>query len=146
MVQPLNISAIPAQMIELVWSQVEPLLYMAVDKSPDDISAISTKQKLLAGETLLITISEGAEIIAINVLEVQELETGVRVLWIPITASKSGRMKEWLVPFLDVAKNLAKSYNCTELRGMSVRKSWLRELGKHGWQSAYEVIKCKIEV
>ena len=142
MVKPLDICAIPAQMIEVVWSQVEPLLFRVVDRNPDDICPHVTKQKLLAGDTLLISISDGAEIVAINILEVQELDTGLRVLYIPITAGT--RMREWLEPFLAVAKRIAKDYKCVELRGMSVRKGWLNTLGKHGWESAYETIKCKV--
>jgi len=140
----LSISAIPANLINQVWGQVKPLLERVTEKAPDDVSVYAVRERLYAGSTVLVTISEGDTIVAINTLTVETLDSGMKVLFIPITAGD--RMDEWLERFLDVARDIARDHGCEELRGLSVRKGWMRVLKEHGWAESHVIIKCKVEV
>lgn len=91
----------------------------------------------------MVTISDGADVIAVNILNTHIFPTGHRVLYIPITGGE--RMNEWLDDFMDLAHKIAISFNCVEIRGMSCRKGWLKALKKHNWYSLHEVIGCKVK-
>ena len=139
----MNISLIPKNLVDVVWPQCEPLVAEVVKRVPDDIDISRTKDMLDTGEAMLIVISDGTEIVAINTLIVETLESGKRVLYIPITSG--GRMAEWLDDFLELAKNIARELNCFELRGLSIRNAWLRKLKSYGWEESHVIIKCKVE-
>jgi len=139
----LTIGACPPNLIGLLWDQVEALILDVVEKAPDDISVSHTKKQLEAGEVLLVTISDGAELVAINVLNVSTLDTGLKVLYIPITSGT--RMDEWLDDFMVVAHQMAKDYECTQIRGLSVRKGWLKKLEDHHWSECFTTIKCDVK-
>ncbi len=138
----LIIAAVPSNMINIIWDKVEPLLEMVVRKSPEDIVAEVTKEELLKGALLLVTISRGTDIIAVNVLDVRTLDSGIKVLYIPITAGSE--MDLWIDRFLEIATAIAKDYNCVELRGLAVRNGWLRKLKPHGWEELFTTIRYKI--
>ncbi len=139
--QDLIIGACPATMIELIWDKVMPLLQLVIDKS-DDIDASITKERLQAGENMLVTISRGSEIIAINVLDARFTDTGIKYLSIPITAGSE--MENWLEDFLKIAEAIAKDYGCGEIRGFAVRNGWLRKLKPYGWDELFTTIRYKI--
>jgi len=138
----LTIAAIPAAAIELVWDQVKPLIERVEEKAPLDVVPSVIKEKLRLGHNLLVTISRKSEIVAINIMSIEELDSGTKVLYIPITAGEE--MDLWLEDFLDVAKAIAKDYNCTELRGMTVRTGWLAKLKPYGWEHHFTTIRCEI--
>lgn len=138
----LNISASPPEMVDLIWGRCEAHIQRVVDVAHGEITTESVKARLKAGNSVLVVISEGAEIIACNVVEVRVMDSGLRALYIPITGGD--RMSEWMEDFLRVAKAIAKDFNCTELRGLAVRKGWMRVLEKHDWETVHTVIKCEI--
>tara|TARA_R110000803_G_scaffold210829_1_gene284072 strand:- start:16652 stop:17083 length:432 start_codon:yes stop_codon:yes gene_type:complete len=139
----LIIAAVPITLIEVVWPQVMPLFKLVEDKSPEDTSQIETKRRILEGDELLITVSEGSKIVAFNVMTVITTDAGTRCLYIPITGGT--RMSEWAERFLSIAKVIAKEHNCTQLRGLACRDGWLRYLKKFGWSEVFTTIKCDIE-
>jgi len=138
----LLITAIPQNLVEVVWEQVQPLIERVVNKAPDDLSVWAIKKRLVDGQTMLIAISEGSKIVAVNVLSLEDLDSGKKVLVIPITAGD--RMAEWMDDFFEVVTKIAKDFGCEELRGMSVRKGWMRILKERGWVENHTVVKCKI--
>lgn len=129
-------------MIDLIWDKVLPLLKVIEDKSPEDVSIEVVKDQLRNGDTLLVISSRDSEVIAINILEVCTLDTGIKVLYIPITSGSE--MELWLENFLDLAKVIAKDFNCVELRGLSVRNGWMRKLKPFGWEELLVTIRCKL--
>jgi len=137
-----KISAVPAGLIDYIWDDVAPLLQRVEDKAPDDIHSPTVKRELEAGNKMLITITREQTLLAINVLDVRTLDSGTKVLYIPITAGDE--MDLWLDRFLEVAIDAAKAYHCTELRGMAVRKGWLTKLKPYGWEEMFTTIRCKI--
>lgn len=138
----LVIAVIPATIIELIWSKVEALIESVAEKAPDDVVTSIIKDELLAGNKLLLMAAKGANVIGVGVLEVRVLDSGVRTLYIPIIAGSE--MDEWMDKGFEVIEQIAKDYNCTELRGLAVRKGWLRKLESYGWEVAYTTLRCKI--
>ena len=138
----LTISAVPSNLIDLVWDQVEPLIDKVVEKAPGEIVTSLVKERLLANDELLMLVSEGDKVIAANVVTVRTLDSGVRALYIPIVGGS--RMNEWMSDFLSQVELLAKDYNCTELRGLAARKGWLSKLKPYGWEEVYTTVRYKI--
>ncbi len=140
--EELTIAAVPCAMINLIWDRVEPLLQMVVDKSPEDIVSEVTKGELLKGNLLLVTVSRGSDIVAINVLDVRTLDSGIKALYICITAGSE--MDLWMDNFLEIVLAIAKDYNCAELRGFAVRNGWIRKLKPYGWEELFVTLRYKI--
>ena len=138
----LIVAPVPPPMIDLIWDQVEPLLGKVIEKAPDDIVASIVYDDLKAGTKMLVAISRGPDIIAINILDVKVLDSGVRCLYIPIIAGTE--MENWLDRMHEVAKAVAKEYNCTELRGLAVRKGWMTKLKPYGWEELFTTVRCPI--
>ena len=141
--KPYVIGAVPANMIDLIWDRVEPLIKTVEEKAPDDISLEVVRERLLSGNNLLVTVSSGPEIIAVNVIDIKELDTGMKILYIPITAGTD--MENWIKEFLDIAKAIALDHGCDELRGMAVRDGWLKKLKPYGWEPMFTTVRCKVE-
>ena len=139
----LDISMIPVPLVDVVLPICEGYIKDVIKRAENDISMEVIRNQLKKGETLLVTISEGSEIIAVNILETREFETGHKVLLIPITAGT--RMSEWLDDFLRLAHQLAKDSGCKELRGISCRKGWTRALRDYGWYDIHTVIGCEVK-
>lgn len=148
----MNIVVIPPNLIEVVWPQVEPLMNQVINRAPEDINIEYQKEQLLTGKTWLMAVCEGKNIIAINILKVEEYETGLRVLCNPIVAGT--RLNEWMEDAINVAEAIAKDYKCTKFRGFSVRglenkkDAWLRMLNsgkRKGWKAVHTLIELDIE-
>ena len=139
----LRIGAVSSHLVDIVWDQVVPHLERVVKVAHGEITLDSVKDQLIKGDALLITISDGPDIIAVNTLEVRNLSSGLKVLYIPITGGD--RMDEWMDEFLKVAQAVAKDFNCTRLRGLAVRKGWMRVLKQHDWHEVHTVIECNLE-
>lgn len=142
-VMSLIIAMVPPTMVEFIWPKCLPLLELVAEKAPNDISIDSIHENLLAGEILLAAILDGDEVVAVNTMEVQTMDSGNKILYIPITGGS--RMDEWLERFLEIAHGIAKVHNCIELRGLAVRKGWLKKLSSHGWEEHFVTIKCKVK-
>ena len=139
----LNISAVPPTLIDVIYPMCEYQICRVIDRASNDITSEGIKNKLKRGESMLIVICDDDEIIAVNILEVTEFETGHRALYIPITAGE--RMSEWLDDFLKMAMDIAKDLKCNELRGISCRPGWIKALKSHGWYNINTIIGCKVE-
>ena len=140
----ITIAAIPVNLVELIFPKAIPHLERVISKAPDDINLETIKEKLLQGNTMMVTISDGEEVVAVNIVEATTYETGHKVLFIPITGGD--RMDEWLDRFMELAHTIARDLGCHEMRGMACRKSWLRALNSKGreWYHIQEVIGCKV--
>ncbi len=136
------IAVVPSTMIDIVWDKVRPLLQLVVDRSPEDIVESVTKERLVDGHLLLVTISRGSEIIAINVLDVRELDSGIKALYVCITAGSE--MDSWIERFLEIVTAIAKDHNCVEIRGFAVRNGWIRKMKPYGWEELFVTLRYKI--
>ena len=136
------IAAVPATMIELVWDKVTPHIDRVIEVAHGELTRESLFKRLISGNTLLITISLGADIVACNTLEVRTFDSGTKALFIPVVGGYD--LDEWMPEFLVIAKAIAKDYECTELRGLAVRPGWTKKLKPHGWENVHMVIKCDL--
>jgi len=134
---------IPPYLVDVMWKDIEPILQRVVDCSHGELSCDGVKRRAKAGTTLLVAICKDDKIVAVNTGDVVEFDSGLRSFYIPITGGDF--MDEWLVDSLEVAKALAKDFNCTELRGISVRRGWLKALPK-GWEPVSETIRFDLGV
>jgi len=139
----ITIAACPPQMLAAVWDQCIPFLEKVVARSHGEITIDSVKARLQRADSLLVVICDGTEVIGACVVEVRVMDSGLRALFIPIVGGT--RMFEWMDQFLEIAKAIAKDYDCTELRGMAVRKGWMRILKAHKWEEVHQVVKCKLD-
>jgi len=141
----LIIAPIPVTLVDFVFPKAAPHLERVIARAPRDINLESIKKKLLEGKTMLVAVLDEDQVVAVNILEVSEYETGHRVMYIPITGGD--RMDEWLDRFMAIAHAIAIDHKCDELRGMACRKGWLRALNKagHEWYHVHEVIGCKVK-
>ena len=137
------ISPVPVTLLDHIWPKAVPHLEKVIAKSPNEITLETIKAAIMRGDQMLVTISDGEEVIAVNVLEVVVYATGLRVMCIPITGGT--RMAEWLERFLNLGHIIAKDYDCTELRGMAVRPGWLKKLKSYGWEPIFTMISCPVE-
>ena len=129
-------------MIDLIWDQVEPLIQLVKEKAPDDIDINTIYNDLKNCEKLLVIVSRGSKIIAVNVLEIRTLDTGIKFLSIPIIGGSE--LDDWAEDFMKIAIAVAKDFGCTELRGFAVRKGWLTKLKPFGWEEMFTTLRCKI--
>jgi len=140
-----TIAAVPPELVEFMWPKVLPHLDRVIEKAPHDITRESVKMRMLAGDTLLVIISDGDEIIAINTLEVRVMDSGVRALYAPIIGG--GDLYEWMAQFMDVAMAIGRDFKCTEMRGLAARKGWLSRLQQcdSGWENVHMVVRYPIK-
>lgn len=136
------IAPVPITLLDHVWDKCIPHLEKVIKKSPTELSLKTIRESLEKGSQMLFTISDGPEVVAVNIVEKVDFPTGLSVLSIPITGGT--RMDEWLERFLKIASALAEDMGCTELRGMAVRKGWLRKLEGYGWEPVFTVIRCPV--
>ena len=142
-VEDFTISAVPPNMVDLVWPQCAPLVQRVIDKAPDDIVLDKVREECAKGDTLLTIVSRETTIIALNILNVVTLDTGKRVLTIPIIAGD--KMPLWMERFMEVMKQIAKDYECTAIRGFAAREGWIKLLQPLGYKKLHTVLQYEIE-
>jgi len=139
----MNISLIPPDLIDVVWPQCVPLFRKVEEDTPTDVSVDRLYRYLKEGDNSLIVVSEGTEIVAAVSCLLEELDTGLKVLYFPhIGGSK---LNLWMDDFMIFADDLARRLGCVEIRGMATRRGWLRALKNHGWNEHYTVIKHEVK-
>jgi len=129
--------------INLWESTVWRLLAPAVDMSNGESTEASLKQRVkIAAVTVVLAMKEDEPKLAFT-LEVTEYDSGLRVLSLPFISGDG--IAELLSDCFGDLKKIAKQSHCTEIRGMSVRRGWMKVLKPLGWETVHEVIKCNVE-
>jgi hypothetical protein len=124
------------------WDALLPHIERVVKVSNNEFSAESIRQRVLTGNGMMMVVYEDEDIIAVNTAEVVVFDSGKRALMIPIFAGDD--LFTWGPAWLEMLKEIAIEYNCTELRGLAVRSGWARALKQYGWRANYEVITMPI--
>jgi hypothetical protein len=138
----LAIALVPSNLIDIVWPQVAVILDRVVEKAPDDLVPSVVYDQLQSGFSTLMIISRGPKVIAINVFDIKILDSGIRTMYVPITAGDE--METWLGPAHEIAIQIAKHHGCKELRGIATRKGWMHKLKPLGWEELFMTIRCPI--
>ena len=137
------VACVPPVLVELLWDKIEPHVQRVIEVAGDELHMPTFKKRLLLGETLVLSVSQGQEMLAAITLDVREFDTGLRALYIPIVGGE--KMESWMDRVIEVAIAIAKDHNCTELRGLAARKGWLKKLAPLGWQEVQTVVSLQIE-
>ena len=138
-----DLAAIPANMVNMLWDKIEPILDRVVRASNRELTTDGIKGRCISGHNLIVTVCLESEIIAVTVLDVVQFESGLRAMYIPVVGGEY--MDEWLEESFEVAKALAKDLNCSEVRGLAARKGWMRRLKNMNWEEIVTVIRCPVE-
>lgn len=136
------IAAVPATLIDVIWDKIVPLIMKPIKLSHGEASLDSIHKKLKTGDNLLLTISRGTDIVGIITLDIRVFESGLRTLYLPLIGGTE--MFNWMDRALSICEAIAKDFDCTELRGIAVRKGWMRLLEKRGWEEVSTTIRCPI--
>lgn len=136
------ISAIPVTLVEVLWPQIEPHFISPCRMSNNETTPDSIKQKALAGDLLILTMSKGEKIVAALTLEVMTFDTGKKSMFIGSVGGKY--LNEWMDRALSIIKAIAKDFGCTEIRGGSARKGWMKKLKDTGFKETYTTLCCEV--
>jgi hypothetical protein len=124
------------------WDELLIHIERVVRVSNNEFSAESIKQRILSNNGMMMVVYEDEQIKAVNTAEVVTFDSGKRALMIPIFEGDD--LFTWGPSWLEMLVDIAKEYNCTELRGLAVRGGWSRALKHYGWRANYEVITMPI--
>lgn len=137
-----QIAAIPRPLIDVVWSQVEPILQRVVDYVPNELSCEDIRTKLLIDDNLLLTISKGPNIVACAILEGIEISDRLNALF--VKALSGDDFDEWSEQLDTVLQALAKDFNCNQVRMAGIRKGWIKKLAPLGWAETYVIMTKEV--
>ena len=138
-----NFLCVPPHLVEVLWDKIEPHMQRVVDASGGEITCDTMKQKALNDKCMFILVACGADVVAVNSIEICTYDSGLKAMLIPVVGGHEAF--EWGPNFLSFCNDLAKGSGCTEMRGFSSRQSWLRVLKDYGWYESHFVIKCEVK-
>jgi len=133
---------VPVNLVGILWDKCVPHLEALIPMSYGQYTVESVKERALRGATTLILVIDGEDVVAVNTIQVDVKESGLRVLELPLTSGS--RLDEWEGPFITLMKALAKEQNCTEIIGYAARKGWIRRLEQYGFTEAQTIIRCEL--
>lgn len=134
----MNIMAVDCEKIDEIWPLVADNMKKVLDtqKKYDAIndktlSEPDLKEHIRKGHGQLLVIHEGEDVVASLMLEVLNTEVGRSL---HVASLGGGRIHEWNMMLLQTLKNLAKKYNCDDIRIYMVRKGWMRAMKPYGFK------------
>jgi len=137
-----TITIVHGSMVEYLWEQIEPMVDKVTEKAPEDIVASKVKEKLLSGEDVLMTIMDGMTVVGAVTLTVRTLDSGTKALYMPFVCGTD--LENWIAQGFKIVIAVAKQYGCTELRGVSARKGWMRYMQDYGWEEVFTTVRRRI--
>ena len=126
-------SAVPRQVIDIVWDDVVKILEPAVKTAKGKLSVKDVYDYISEGFYELWVVMDGKKMIAVITTRVIEYPER-RALAMDFIGGT--RMKEWLPEAQRTIEKFARDNNCLHLEGYG-RKAWKRWLTKYGWKPAY---------
>ena len=135
------ISAITPKMIPLVWHSVSHMIQMAIEHSNDELDLCDIKERLENNDMLLLTVSEGDNIVAALTVEKRDFASGKSIL--NITTAGGADLHLWMNEIDRVTEDLAKEHGCSEIYIVG-RPGWMRMLKDIGYGKIHTVVSKKI--
>jgi hypothetical protein len=117
-------------------------LEKAIDLSCGDVTEDSIRQRAMAGDTLIIIVSNGADIVSVSTIEVYTYDSGKKSMLIPMVGGEG--IREWGQEWIDFISQIARDVGCDELRGMAARDGWLGLLKGRGWIQNHVIITKRL--
>lgn len=139
-IQQLQITVVPAPVLDVVWPQVAPMLDKAVKTTYPRYNIESIRAELNKGTLALWLVLDSATPVAAFTTRIADYpkSRGLCMDWIG-----GGRMAEWLPLAQPLMEQYAKDNGCTHLEGYG-RKAWGRWLQKYGWEPEYIAYRMEL--
>lgn len=137
------IAIVPVTLASHIWPKCAKHLERVVKLCPDDFNLESIKKSVFNGDYTLVTMSELDKVVACAILEINNFDSGFKVLAIPLVAGN--KMHLWAERFLSICHALAKAEGCNSLQGYAARKGWHKYLEKAGWTTVFTTIRCPVK-
>ena len=139
--QQLHITVVPTEVLDVVWTQVKPMIEMAIKTTRPRYDINSVRYALDNGELLLWLVLDGTEPVAALTTRIADYphSRGLCLDWIG-----GKRMREWLPMAHDIMRKYAYDNDCTHLEGYG-RKAWGRWLEKYGWEPEYTAFRMELK-
>jgi len=126
-----NIAVIPMDRIRDAWPLAEPFLMKVVAVAPSELTLEGIQGRVLAGEEhLILVMSDEMKVVAAFTVGIQEFDTGVKSLSIPVIGGES--LPEWLPDVTEQIKALAIAMGCQQVRAYGCRPGWLKVFQQYG--------------
>lgn len=133
-------SAVPKQVIDVIWEDVKAVLDPAVKTAKNKLSIKDVRDYIEKGIYELWVVMDNTKIVAAMTTRVIEYPERKALAMDFIGGS---RMKEWLPEAQRTLEKFAKDNNCLHLEGYG-RKAWKRWLDKYGWKPDYVAYRMEL--
>jgi hypothetical protein len=137
----LTFGLVPAQVLDIAWADVAPMLEKATNLMPNKFDVDSIKQSIESGVYTLWIVMDGTKAVAAIVTRVIEYpkRRALAMDWIG-----GGRMSEWLPLAQSTLERYARDNNCAHLEGYG-REAWGRVLSKYNWRPEYVAYHMELD-
>ena len=140
MVQQLQITVVPAAVLDVVWAKAAEMLGKALKTTRPRYNLDSLRAELDRGVLVLWLVLDGTEPVAAFTTRIADYpeSRGLCMDWIG-----GARMAEWLPLAQPLMEKYARDNGCTHLEGYG-RKAWGRWLQKYGWEPEYIAYRMEL--
>lgn len=136
----LQVSAVPSQVLDIVWPEVATMLDKAVQTTRPRYNIESVRKELDRGTLLLWLVLDETTPVAAFTTRIADYpkSRGLCMDWIG-----GSRMNEWLPLAQPLMERYARDHECTHLEGYG-RKAWGRWLQRYGWEPEYIAYRMEL--
>ena len=134
------ISAVPREVLGIVWGDVAKLLYKSVETSNGKYSIDDLYHGINNGQYVLWIVMDKDEPVAAITTSIISYpgRKAMAMDWIG-----GSRMREWLPMAMKTLSEYSRKNGCTHLEGYG-RKAWGRWLSKYGWKPEYIAYRMEL--
>jgi hypothetical protein len=133
-------SAVPKQVLDVVWEDVKKLLEPAVETAKGKMTIKDVYQYIKNDFYNLWVVMEDTKIVACVTTRVIQYPES-RALALDFIGGR--KMKEWLPEAQGIITRFARDNGCRHLEGYG-RKAWIRWGRQHGWKQDYIAYKMEL--
>lgn len=138
----MNIVALPPEAALVLWEDSVPALASALEQHPAEWfeTLDEMRESVAIGERMLVQVIEAGEVLAVALLEFQELRDG-RCLHVRYLGGH--RMGEWLPEMHARLGEIGRAYGCRWI-GLIGRYGWKRALQQLGWKTVAITMRAEL--
>jgi len=138
----LKVIALPPEAALVLWNDCVPELARAIEQHPAEWfeSLDEMRESVATGERMLIQVLEAGEVLAVALVEFQELRDG-KCLHVRYLGGH--RMDEWLDEMHARLGEIGRAYGCKWV-GMIGRYGWKRALAELGWRTVAITMRAEL--
>ena len=133
-------SAVPKEVIDIVWDDAKKLLEPAVETAKGKMTIKDVYEFIKRDIYNLWVVMEDTKIVAVVTTRVIQYPES-RALALDFIGGK--KMKHWLPKAQKVINKFARDNGCRHLEGYG-RKAWIRWGRRHGWKEDYTAFRMEL--